>query len=75
MKGHMQRYIRALVSKFGVNLILYPHIVTVLILLDCIHSAMGCVVALKEIRLNPEEGTPFTAIREGGCGVCIKVYL
>jgi cyclin-dependent kinase 14 len=25
---------------------------------------MGCLVALKEIRLNPEEGTPFTAIRE-----------
>ena len=25
---------------------------------------MGCVVALKEIRLNSEEGTPFTAIRE-----------
>ena len=30
-------------------------------------SVMGCVVALKEIRLNSEEGTPFTAIREGGC--------
>ena len=28
-------------------------------------SVMGCVVALKEIRLNSEEGTPFTAIREG----------
>lgn len=25
---------------------------------------MGQVVALKEIRLQPEEGTPFTAIRE-----------
>jgi hypothetical protein len=23
------------------------------------------IVALKEIRLNSEEGTPFTAIREG----------
>ncbi|EEC13762.1 conserved hypothetical protein, partial [Ixodes scapularis] len=28
-------------------------------------SLMGQVVALKEIRLQPEEGTPFTAIREG----------
>jgi len=26
----------------------------------------GSVVALKEIRLNSAEGTPFTAIREGG---------
>jgi len=25
----------------------------------------GKKVALKEIRLQPEEGTPFTAIREG----------
>ena len=25
----------------------------------------GRLVALKEIRLNAEEGTPFTAIREG----------
>ena len=25
------------------------------------------MVALKEIRLNSEEGTPFTAIREGKC--------
>lgn len=25
----------------------------------------GQLVALKEIRLNAEEGTPFTAIREG----------
>ncbi len=29
----------------------------------------GQVVALKEIRLNAEEGTPFTAIREGGWGL------
>jgi hypothetical protein len=26
---------------------------------------MNKVVALKEIRLQPEEGAPFTAIREG----------
>jgi hypothetical protein len=28
-------------------------------------SLMNKVVALKEIRLQPEEGAPFTAIREG----------
>lgn len=28
-------------------------------------SLMNKVVALKEIRLQAEEGTPFTAIREG----------
>ena len=31
-------------------------------------------MALKEIRLNTEEGTPFTAIREGTCiYVCVLV--
>ena len=30
-----------------------------------ISSANGQLVALKEIRLNAEEGAPFTAIREG----------
>lgn len=29
------------------------------------HSISNQIVALKEIRLNEEEGTPFTAIREG----------
>ena len=30
------------------------------------HRITNQIVALKEIRLNSEEGTPFTAIREGG---------
>ena len=30
-----------------------------------ISNVNGQLVALKEIRLNAEEGTPFTAIREG----------
>lgn len=30
-----------------------------------ISNINGQLVALKEIRLNSEEGTPFTAIREG----------
>ena len=30
-----------------------------------ISNVNGQLVALKEIRLNSEEGTPFTAIREG----------
>lgn len=30
-----------------------------------IHSANNKIVALKEIRLQEEEGAPFTAIREG----------
>ena len=34
--------------------------------LSC-HRHTGQMVALKEIRLNSEEGTPFTAIREGMC--------
>ena len=29
------------------------------------NSLMNKIVALKEIRLEAEEGTPFTAIREG----------
>lgn len=28
-------------------------------------SVMRRAVAVKEIRINPEEGLPFTAIREG----------
>ena len=36
-----------------------------LITLHCDFSVNGQLVALKEIRLNSEEGTPFTAIREG----------
>jgi len=31
----------------------------------------GKKVALKEIRLQPEEGTPFTAIREGETDVAL----
>jgi len=34
-------------------------------MIDFILSLMNKVVALKEIRLQPEEGAPFTAIREG----------
>ncbi len=30
-----------------------------------VSNVNGQLVALKEIRLNSEEGTPFTAIREG----------
>jgi len=41
--------------------------VRVTILTDWLSVARltGKKVALKEIRLQPEEGTPFTAIREG----------
>ena len=35
------------------------------IFLDFFFSLTDTVVALKEIRLQQEEGTPFTAIREG----------
>ena len=35
-----------------------------------ISNVNGQLVALKEIRLNSEEGTPFTAIREGVCQSC-----
>jgi len=31
----------------------------------CLNRLTNKVVALKEIRLQSEEGTPFTAIREG----------
>jgi len=33
-----------------------------------VSNVNGHYVALKEIRLNSEEGTPFTAIREGKKG-------
>jgi len=35
----------------------------------------GKKVALKEIRLQPEEGTPFTAIREGWCLFNLHAYM
>ncbi len=35
-----------------------------------ISNINGMSVALKEIRLNAEEGTPFTAIREGTVIAC-----
>ena len=36
-----------------------------LILLDFFFSLTDQIVALKEIRIQAEEGVPFTAIREG----------
>ena len=58
-KAHMLPFIRDSASKqFRRNFVLsdvpfFPY------------SLMNKVVALKEIRLEAEEGTPFTAIREG----------
>lgn len=45
-------------------------LVTQLLINEMLFSSPSCranghYVALKEIRLNSEEGTPFTAIREG----------
>jgi cyclin-dependent kinase 14 len=37
-----------------------------------VSNVNGQLVALKEIRLNAEEGTPFTAIREGEGRVMIS---
>jgi len=38
-----------------------------------VSNVNGQLVALKEIRLNSEEGTPFTAIREGTQMDAIKI--
>jgi len=51
---HFFSFVKMIVN-FKVNLLI--------IVLSC--SANRKIVALKEIRLQEEEGTPFTAIREG----------
>lgn len=47
------------------NNILTVHSVTKFIPCVCVYRVNGKLVALKVIRLQEEEGTPFTAIREG----------
>ena len=58
MKDHMLLCIKGSARTFS-------HYSTTSLSLSVTHRYTGQIVALKEIRLNSEEGTPFTAIREG----------